>query len=487
MEGAPVLECRFEAIDLGFEHPHEVENRTFTYPDLEGAIGGTSGDVPMTALQDLGGFQFEAYWFNRQRLTRIDSIGDQKVVRDLQKRWSGILLFRDNFRVLPYGEDDDDWLAMDRRALASTGYLLNKTQFVGRVAISRLGNSKLVDQTNREGLRVCPEQQAFISLLQLAFQSQLREFLKDVERRHKNQPIDMKGARTEVETLEKRAKTAINHIRKVTPESLPLLNELQHAFAEIKELYDRAEQRVVEVENENRQMLQMAGVGLLVEVVAHELARATENALAALEALRGRALPQQTAALLDSLRSEMTAVSKRVRVLDPLSVSGRQRKEVFDFSGLIREVLSSHEAQFRRHEIELKLKLPSTRVRVKAVKGMMVQIIENLLSNSVYWLELRKEHERDFEPCITITLAADPLRMTYEDNGRGIAVENKEKVFRAFFSLKEKSKRRGLGLYIARDCAEYHRGELFVDDQVSKDTGRLHRFVLLLPDEVKVP
>lgn len=485
--GSPVLECRFEAINLGFEHPHEVEERTFPLPDLEGAISGTSGEVPLTALQELGAFQFEAYWFNRQRLTRIDSIGDQKAVRDLQKRWSGILLFRDGFRVLPYGEDEDDWLAMDRRALASTGYLLNKTQFVGRVTISRLRNPQLIDQTNREGLRVCPEQQAFIGLLQLALQSQLREFLKDVERRHKNQPIDMKDARTEVETLEKRAKAALTQIKRVAPESSPLLNELQYTFAEVKDFFDRAEQRVAEIENENRQMLQMAGVGLLVEVVAHELARATENALTALEALRGKALPQQTAALLDSLRSEMTSVSKRVRVLDPLSVSGRQRKEVFNLGGLIEDVLSGHEGQFKRHQITLKLKLPETPVRVKAVKGMMIQIIENLLSNSVYWLELRKEHERDFEPRITITLGANPLRLTYEDNGRGIAVENKEKVFRAFFSLKEKSKRRGLGLYIARDCAEYHDGELFLDDRVSKDTGRLHRFVLQLPDEVLVP
>jgi signal transduction histidine kinase len=117
---------------------------------------------------------------------------------------------------------------------------------------------------------------------------------------------------------------------------------------------------------------------------------------------------------------------------------------------------------------------------------MIVQILENLLSNSAYWLELRKEHERDFEPRITIELGTNPLRLTYEDNGRGIAVENKEKVFRAFFSLKEKSKRRGLGLYIARDCAEYHGGELFLDDHASKDTGRLHRFVLQFPDEVFV-
>ena len=482
----PTLECTFEALDLGFEHPHEVEKRKFQLPDLQGAISGTSAEVPPFALDDLGPFGFEAYWFNRQRLGSIDSIGDRKVVRDLQKRWSGILLFRDGFRILPYGEDEDDWLALDRRALGSTGYLLNKAQFVGRVTISRLGNSLLIDQTNREGLRVCPEQQAFVRLLQLAMQSQFRDFLKDVQRRHKDQPPDMTTAKTEVANLVKRAKTAIRQIKRKAPAESETIDELQHTFFEIKEFFDRAQRRITEVEGESRQMIQMAGVGLLVEVVAHELARSSENALAALEALRGKDVPRQVRGLLESLRSEMKSISKRVRILDPLSVSGRQRKEVFDIGTLIDDILNGHKMQFTRHHVELKVTKPERPIRIRAVKGMIIQIIENLLSNSLYWLDLRRMHEFDFTPRIIIGIDANPLTMIYEDNGRGIAKENREKVFRAFFSLKEKSKRRGLGLYIARDCAEYHGGTLTLDDHANQETGRLYRFILELPDEVVV-
>jgi len=485
-DSGPALECRLEALDLGFEHPHEVEKRVFALPDLEGSITGTSREIPLSALDDLGEFQFEAYWFNRQRLGGIDSIGNRNQVRELQRRWSGILLFRDGFRVLPYGEDDDDWLALDRRALGSTGYLLNKAQFVGRVTISRLGNPLLIDQTNREGLRVCPEQQAFVGLLQLAIQYHLRDFLKDVQRRHKDQPLDMTEAKTDVSNLEKRAKAALRQIKRIAPDSADTIEELQHTFFEIKEFFDRAQNRIAEVESENRQMMQMAGVGLLVEVVAHELARSTENALAALEALHGRDVPDQIGGLLNSLRSEMTAVSKRLRVLDPLSVSGRQRKETFNLGMLIDDILSGHELQFDRHDVKLKVTIPEHAIRIRAVKGMIVQILENLVSNSLYWLDLRKQHETSFQPRITIAMEADPLTVTYEDNGRGIAKENRENVFRAFFSLKEKSKRRGLGLYIARECAEYHGGTLTLDDHVNRETGRLHRFVLEFPDEVVV-
>ena len=485
-DSGPELECNFEALDLGFEHPHEVEKRIFLMPDLEGSITGTSREIPLTALEDLGEFQFEAYWFNRQRLGAIDSIGNRNEVRELQRRWSGILLFRDGFRVLPYGEDDDDWLALDRRALGSRGYLLNKAQFVGYVSISRLGNPMLIDQTNREGLRVCPEQQAFLGLLQLAIQDHLRDFLKDIRKRYKDQPVDMREAKTNVSGLEKRAKSALRKIRRIAPTAVETIDELQHTFFEIKEFFDRAQARISEVENENRQMIQMAGVGLLVEVVAHELARSTENALAALEALRGKDVPDQIDGLLRALRSEMISVSKRLRVLDPLSVSGRQRKEIFNLGTLIKDIFSGHEQRFKRDGLRLRVSVPEHRIRIRAVKGMIVQIIENMISNSLYWLDLRSQHEPGFRPVITISVEDDPLTIVYEDNGRGVAKENQEKIFRAFFSLKEKSKRRGLGLYIARECAEYHGGRLTMDEKENSETGRLHRFILELPDEVVV-
>ena len=485
-ESGPALKCRVEALNLGFEHSQEVEERVFTLPDLEGSIEGTSREVPVSALSGLGDFEFEIYWFNRQRLGAIDSIGDRNLVRELQRRWSGILLFRDGFRILPYGEDNDDWLALDRRALGSKGYSLNKAQFVGRVTISRLANPFLVDQTNREGLRVCPEQEAFINLLQFAIQDHFRFFLQDVRKRHKGQPLDMTEVRTDVADLEKRAIAALRKIKRLAPHSAETVEELRNTLLGIKEFLDRSQARIDEVESENRQMIQIAGVGLLVEVVAHELARSTENTLAALEALRGREMSDQMDGLLTSLRSEMTAVSKRLRVLDPLSVSGRQRKESFDLGRLISDVLSGHEMQFERHKVKVTIRLPETVVRIYAVKGMIVQIIENLISNSLYWLDLRRQNERDFHPSITVSVTEDPVAVTYADNGRGVAPENRDKVFRAFFSLKEKSKRRGLGLYIGRECAEYHGGTLTLDNTVDCETGRLHRFLLELPDQVVV-
>lgn len=487
VSGEPQLEIEFEARDLGYPHPIERRTRTMSRVDLEGAVIGTSKVIDDSALTSVGPFDFEVYWFNRRRLGTIEAIGDKRVVKDLQEKWSGILLFRDRFRVFPYGEDEDDWLGLDRKALRKSGYVLNKTQFVGRIQISRIGNPDLVDQTNREGLRETPEQFVLLEVLRFVIQEELWQFFRDMDSQYKEQKIDLSDAKVKVDTLETRAKTALRRIRQLAPpEAGDSVDSLQQTLHEFSEFAQQARQRIEQVEQEGRQMIDMAGVGLMVEVVAHELARASENALAALDSLHGKTLPAEVAAQVSTLRSEMKSISKRVRILDPLSVSGRQRTEIFDLNELVQQTFEAHESQFARQNIKLETDIGSKPLKVRAVKGMVVQILENLISNSAYWLEMRQEREPNFKPRISVTVHSGPPTILYEDNGRGIAVENREKVFTPFFSLKEKSKRRGLGLFIAREAAQHHGGTLALDEAVNPETKRLHRFIFELPEKAAV-
>jgi hypothetical protein len=141
--GEPKLDLKMVATKLGnFEHPRETDALTLTRPDLEGLLAGSDNQLPESALTSVGDFEFEIYWFNRRYLARIDTIGNQAAVRALVKKWSSIMLFRDGFRVFPYGEAEDDWLGLDAVALGRTGYVLNKNQFIGHVRITRAGNPK---------------------------------------------------------------------------------------------------------------------------------------------------------------------------------------------------------------------------------------------------------------------------------------------------------------------------------------------------------
>src|SRR5262249_37799859 len=82
----------------------------------------------------------------------LAKIGPRTEVRAWLREWSGISVYRDGFRIWPYGEPHDDWLRLDQRRVNNPVVRLSNNQVVGFVAISRDGNPELRDQTNREGL-----------------------------------------------------------------------------------------------------------------------------------------------------------------------------------------------------------------------------------------------------------------------------------------------------------------------------------------------
>jgi signal transduction histidine kinase len=371
--------------------------------------------------------------------------------------------------------------------LAAGGYKLNKAQFIGRVSISRTANPYLIDQTNREGLKDCDEKRVLIEVLRFVIQDRLRRFIEEVDERHREIELDFQQTEKRVLNLENRAQASIRQLEKRHADEQPQLRELLALFEEMRAYFGAAKQRAEQIEDERDRMIQLAGVGLMLEIVAHELARSTEFTLRILDEADPGRLPADIAALFGTLRDEMKTMNRRLRVLDPLSVSGRQRKQTFDFVDLVRGICAGHTAQFRRHMVEADIKVAGGRkqVLVHGVRGMFVQIVENLVQNSIYWMHLRRLDEEDYHPKIEIHIDEPRRLMEYTDNGPGIQPSLRDEVFKAFFSTKGKSRRQGLGLYIARDCARHHGGELYLSDQRRIHRERLNTFVLELPKDGK--
>lgn len=98
--------------------------------------------------------------------------------KELLKRFSGVKLYRDNFKVRPYGDDGSlfDWLELDKRANkspASVSHLKGlwrvlPYQFLGIVKIGRMENPTLYDMANREGLTQNESYYYFVRMLQEA-------------------------------------------------------------------------------------------------------------------------------------------------------------------------------------------------------------------------------------------------------------------------------------------------------------------------------
>jgi len=64
----------------------------------------------------------------------------------------GVSIYRDDFRVLPYGESHNDWLRLDLRRVQNPTLRLSNNQILGYIMISADTNPNLRDQSNREGL-----------------------------------------------------------------------------------------------------------------------------------------------------------------------------------------------------------------------------------------------------------------------------------------------------------------------------------------------
>jgi len=472
----PRLTLEVHLRNLGFEHPIVKEELQFGAQDLFATVRGLDDAIPEDALTDLGPFSFEAHWYNRRRIKTEGGMEREQILK-LHHRWAGIRMYRDDFRVYPYGQDKDDWLGLDRVALMSKGYLLNKIQLVGQVEISRTSNPGLVDQTNREGLRETHEQQALLKIVQFSIQDQLRNAMRRTQTKYKSKRVEPIKAKTEITSLQTRAQKAIRGLLSITTgQERETVEKLQQILFELTEFARTLRERNTEVEDDAKLMQDMAGIGLLVEIVAHELARTSEHALERIRELRSTVKSYDVIVGLDGLESSMKSIHKRLRILDPLSVSGRQSPETFSLTKLICESLEGHDSQFLRHGIHLEFDPPRDRFIIKTVKGYVVQIFENLLANSVYWLSLEKEKSPLFKPKISVKIIESPTRIIFSDNGPGVDPEHNERIFDMFFSLKESKKRRGLGLYIARTNAVAAGGSLQILDKPINNFGRLNTF-----------
>lgn len=474
----PTLTARFET---SLYDSSEVE-QVFDLTDLLGMSGIHDNGLPTSTLRRVGDFSFELYWFNRQRLRGYPDIGDLNTVRELVRKWAGVSLFRDGYRVLPYGDEGDDWLGLDLDALSSTGYKLNTKQIIGRVSIGRTRNPFLVDQTNRQGLTDTPEKFILVRLLRNLISHRWRNYLNDAMKASTSKDVieyDSPAESSKVETLQERTNSSLAAIRKDFSGDAKLLREVRDAFAEIKDAHNRAVARIETIEGQKDRLTQLAGVGLLVETIAHELTRATELTQTTLKNLKYKNIDSETTAAFTVLGQQIKVIQKRLQTLEPLSITARQRRSKIRISRIVDYVLEAHVAQFERHRISA-LHRPDSATLVDAfvIEGHVVQIIENLISNSIYWLDLHGREHPAFKPVIEVWIAASPPCIFYRDNGPGIPASRAEVVFEPFFSTKSgsDSRRQGLGLYIARQTAEMLGGTLTLTNLDEPRVGRYNTF-----------
>ena len=121
------------------------------------------------SLGKIGAFDFNFYFLKRTSAKKdserffYKDIADKKR-KDWLSQFAGIKIYRDNFRVRPYGEIKEaafDWLGLGLRQSSSpagvakdtSGYKVRPENVAGAIRISRLTNLEFEDKSSRDGLQ----------------------------------------------------------------------------------------------------------------------------------------------------------------------------------------------------------------------------------------------------------------------------------------------------------------------------------------------
>ena len=435
--------------------------------------------ISREALLKLGGFELEIYWYNRLIVEGIEGLTENKTASRREiARWSGgPMLYRYGFRVLPFGDPDDDWLSLDKSAFGSSGFKLNRQQVFGRVRIET-PHRFLSEQTNREGLVQSDVSDALKRLVAWAIDVEFRNFINQVDKEEKLQVRKEQLENNQILRAEKTLAKAVADLKNVLDgeceaELADVDTTARNLRKEALNVLNRLDEIQRQSTEDREQFVYLAGVGLMTEFIFHELERAVSHTMRVISEVG--ATPDSVSALKDQLQT----LHKRVAAFDELTGEKRQTKSRFDLCELVREVLANHEREFSRHSIDLVLELPEDEFMIRAVRGMVIQILENLVVNAAYWLKRQAEYEESFMPQLVVAVDGSVRRMTVQDNGRGVPVSRKERIFQPFVTTKPSGTGKGLGLYIARDMAEYHGWSLEAESPSGRiRPSRINGFIL---------
>ena len=435
--------------------------------------------ISRDALVKLGGFDLEIYWYNRGIIDSIEGLTENKTASRAEiAKWSGgPMLYRYGFRVLPFGDPDDDWISLDKQAFGSSGFKLNRQQVFGRIRI-QTPHEYLSEQTNREGLVQSEVSDALTRLVMWLVHVEFRSFINEVDKHEKLQFRKEELENNQILRAEKTLVRAVSDLRGMLDGQYE--QEIEEVVSTARDLREEALgvlNRLDEVQKQSaedrEQFVYLAGVGLMTEFIFHELERAVSHTMRVISEVG--ATPTSVSALKDQLQT----LHKRVAAFDELTGEKRQTKTRFDLCDLIRDVLDNHEREFARHSIDLVLNVPGVEFTIRAVRGMVIQIIENLVVNAAYWLKRQAEYEEGFAPQLVVTVDDEARYLMVQDNGPGVPVSRKERIFQPFVTTKPSGMGKGLGLFIARDMAEYHEWSLDTESPAGRiRSNRINGFVL---------
>lgn len=376
----------------------------------------------------------------------------QDIRRDLDAV-AGVNIYRDGFRVLPYGEPQDDWLRLDLRRVQNPTLRLSNNQIYGVVHISADSNPKLRDQSNREGL---DENQAL---------QDLRDVMSEVLSRLETLRYTARPRATSKSGKPVGGLFAGFDLKPLADYVATKLPQDKQA----KELVEKTEQlfgcQLKEIQTVLGRYQRLATLGQLIDHVLHEgrqpIASINSEAALGLEDVQradrlADGFVTKAAGRFTVIRKQGDVLAIAFKRMEPFGGRRRGRPTQLYLEEIIRDAFAVFADDIAR--LNVKTRLPRTQTLVRVDPAEMQEVIINLMQNSLYWLEQVNESKREVEVSVE-RKGPDHVDILFSDSGPGVSPENRELIFEPYFSTKPEGV--GLGLSIVGEIvSDYYEGSL---------------------------
>lgn len=457
------------------------------------AIRDMIKEYDLETAKKAGPFTFEFYFLKSMKsdfhIIKNVVKKDRKALLDKN---AGIKLYRDNFKVRPYGEEGGlfDWLGLSELAQRQPAAVTHQSgqwnvppyQLIGNVGIGRDSNPMLYDMANREGLVQNDQYYVFVELLlgiikQFEDDRQFyyREYSKWIEENKPNKVADIVN---EIVNSEPSSSNEDNSSNKSQN------NRTQNEYKYTEEQYREAVKEVYRDKQVTEEILQLlmsfSASGIITNTFSHELSRVSEKVgdkmlhvksciddILDYQPYSGDEIFNPYPVIEDALKNDK--VLKSWIDITMKAIKDKQfDEETIDLAASIDEINKIWEPLMAKKFITTSSfsKEGYDKYYTSIAKIDLFTLINNLNLNSAYFLEKKIVEERRIDYSLSSENGIITLRMI--NNGPTLAEKYRHapnKIFLARETSKE-GEGTGLGLWIVDRIINKYNATINVIDMI---------------------
>ena len=350
--------------------------------------------------------------------------------------WKGVRIYRDNFRVRPYGDPDSsayDWLLLSNRKAKSPAapshpdgkWRVAADQICGTVLISRT-NITLPDQANREGFVETPEfsilKNFLLAIIQLFERDRQYVFKKLSAYYEKTHPTQQ----FESEITQKAAFAEAQKKQDCNTLSQNVALEAQTTVeaAKAQAVIDQRDAQIQSLENENQLLRALATIGIITNTYVHEIRGSTNTlglkvVMAKEELEYDKNIKGALKYINEAITCQQSFGSWFKVTIESVKKDRRTMKNV-NLHELFEDLKKSWSDTCPDTEISIECDQILFRCFPYEIEG----IINNLVANSTSAFKSVNQLDRRIH--INVQQQDNIIRILYQDNGPGLSAKYKK-------------------------------------------------------------